>query len=242
MSVPTFEPVPQRSVRPADLFPDQREAVRAEDPPRSPATHRQHDLAVLVVVALVLAFLIKTLLVQAYFIPSGSMIPTLHVGDRVLVEKISYRLAEPARGDVIVFRRPGAQRRTGLVAGIRSFFEGLGLAQPDEEIDLIKRIVGLPGERLEITDGVVHVEGRALDEPYLLPDQRDFPEIRVPEGHYYMLGDNRGNSDDSRYSLGTVPRDHVVGRAFVILWPPTRFNLGLGHPDAGAQSRAPPAD
>jgi signal peptidase I len=242
VQVPTYEPAPHRSVRPADLYPDERDAVRAADPPTAAAGRRHHDLPVLVVMALVLAFLIKTFLVQAFFIPSGSMIPTLQVGDRVLVEKVTFRVREPARGDVIVFRRPGAEARRGLGAGVRSFFEGLGLAQPDEDIDLIKRIVALPGDTVEIVGGVVHIDGQPLDEPYLLADQRDFPSLTIPDGHYYMLGDNRGNSDDSRYSLGTVPRDHVVGRAFVILWPPTRLNLGLGHTYSPVESRAPPAD
>lgn len=241
MNVPTYEPAAQRSVRPADLFPEDRDAVRAADPPGAPAGHRSHDLPVLIVMALVLAFLIKTFLVQAFFIPSGSMIPTLQIGDRVLVEKVTYRFVEPDRGDVIVFRRPGAPERRGVGPAIRSFFEGLGLTRPDQEIDLIKRIVALPGETVEIVGGVVHVDGVALSEPYGLADQRDFPAVTVPDGHYYMLGDNRGNSDDSRYSLGTVPRDHVVGRAFVTLWPPTRVTLGFGASYV-PEPRGPPAD
>jgi signal peptidase I len=229
-TVRTYRPQPGWSVRPPDLEPEQRDAVRAADPLRPPKGRHRYELPVLVVLALALAFLIKTFLVQAFFIPSGSMIPTLEIGDRVLVEKVSYRFTEPERGDVIVFRRPGVEEPTGIGPAVRSFFEGLGLLQPDEDIDLIKRIVGLPGETVEVRDGIVHVAGVAVDEPYALLDERDFPPHEVAPGEYFMLGDNRANSDDSRYGLGTVPTDNIVGRAFVILWPPGNVTLELGHP------------
>jgi signal peptidase I len=220
---------PARSVRPPDLAHDDREALRAEDAPAGRRGGGLGELPVLLVVALVLAFLIKTFLVQAFYIPSGSMLDTLQINDRVLVEKVSFRFRDPARGEIIVFRRPGAEAAQGPGAVLRSFFEGLGLVAPDEEIDLIKRVVGLPGETVEIVDGEVRVDGVGLTEPYTLPDGRSFPAVTVPDGHYYMLGDNRSNSDDSRYGLGTVPRDDVIGRAFVILWPPSSATLRLRH-------------
>ena len=217
-------PPSSRSVRPPDLDAHTRAELRASGGPG----HRKRSLAGmlemwgLVAVALLLAFVIKTLLVQAFYIPSGSMIPTLEVGDRVLVEKISFRFRQPQRGEVIVFQRPGAERaRAGVSGQLRSFLEGLGLAQPDAEIDLIKRVIGLPGERIRIRKGAVFVNGRRLDEPYAQPESRSFPETRVPKGQLFMMGDNRMNSQDSRFpELGTIPLDNVVGRAFVILWPP----------------------
>jgi signal peptidase I len=231
VSVDTHVPAPGRSVRPPDLRRRDREELRAAHAGHA-ARRRAGETPVLIVAALVLAFLIKTFLVQAFFIPSGSMIPTLEIGDRVLVEKVTYRFSDPARGDVIVFQRPGAEQPTGVGPAIRSFLEGLGLAQPDEDIDLIKRVIGLPGETVEIVDGVVRVDGRALREDYVLEFEADWGPQSVPPGAYFMLGDNRGNSDDSRYSLGTVPRDHVVGKAFVILWPPgnATFRLAQRYP------------
>jgi signal peptidase I len=226
VSVDSHVPAPGRSVRPPDLRRRDREELRAAHAGHA-ARRRAGETPVLIVAALVLAFLIKTFLVQAFYIPSGSMIPTLEIGDRVLVEKVTYRFSDPARGDVIVFQRPGAEQPTGVGPAIRSFLEGLGLAQPDEDIDLIKRVIGLPGETVEIVDGVVRVDGRGLREDYVLDFEADWGPQAVPPGSYFMLGDNRGNSDDSRYSLGTVPRDHVVGKAFVILWPPGNATLRL---------------
>ncbi len=187
------------------------------------------EAVVLGAIALGLAFLIKVFLLQAFYIPSGSMLNTLQLDDRLLVEKVSYLFSEPERGDVVVFRRPDAPERTGLQEAVRSFLEGFGLIRPDDDIDLVKRIIGLPGETISIRDGVVHVDGRPLEEPYVLPDGRSFSAVTVPEGHYFMLGDNRGNSDDSRYTLGMVPRENFVGRAFVIIWPLRNATTALGY-------------
>ena len=220
MSAPSAE----RSVRPPDID----AVVRADLRASGGAASRKRSLAGviemwgLVIVALLLAFLIKTFLVQAFYIPSGSMIPTLAVGDRVLVEKISYRVRDPERGEVVVFQRPGSEgARSGVTGQLRSFLEGLGLAQPDADIDLIKRVIGLPGERVRVRKGVVLINGKPLDEPYAQPESRSFPATVVPEGQLFMMGDNRMNSQDSRFAeLGTIPLRNVVGRAFVILWPP----------------------
>jgi signal peptidase I len=229
-----YQPKPGRSVRPPDLQPQEREALRRAAGELT-RRRRMGELPVLVLVALLLAFVIKGLLVQAFYIPSGSMQDTLLIDDRVLVEKVSYRFRDPERGEIIVFRRPGAEVGRGPGAIVTSFLEGLGIVAPDADIDLIKRVIGLPGETVEVRGGVVHVDGVALDEPYVRADGRDFPAVRVPEDHYFMLGDNRGNSDDSRYSLGTIPRDAVVGRAFTIMWPPVRATLQMDHdyPAAG---------
>ena len=224
-------PPAERSVRPPDLDADTRAELRAGGGPghRKRSVRGIVEMWGLVVVALLLAFVIKTFLVQAFYIPSGSMIPTLEIRDRVLVEKVSYRFRDPERGEVIVFQRPGAEAaRSGVSGQLRSFLEGLGLAQPDADIDLIKRVIGLPGERVRVSKGVVYINGKRLREPYAQPETRSFPVTVVPEGQLFMMGDNRMNSQDSRFpELGTVPLRNVVGRAFVILWPPSQATTSL---------------
>jgi signal peptidase I len=177
--------------------------------------HLQNTLewVAVVVGALVVALVVKTFLFQAFYIPSASMEPTLEQGDRVLVNKVSYDLHDVNRGDVIVFELDD---------------DDVG---EDGIKDLIKRVVGLPGEVVESRDGVVYVNDRALEEPYLDegtvtgdPDDPSNPPIErqtVPEGHVFVLGDNRSNSADSRYPYrGPIPIDTIVGRAFVLVWPP----------------------
>ena len=238
-------PPPERSVRPLDLDGQTRTELR-----EAAAAQKQRrglaglvDTWGLVVLALVLAFVIKTFLMQAFYIPSGSMIPALEVGDRVLVEKVSFRFRHPQRGEVIVFQRPGTERaRAGVGGQLRSFLEGLGLAQPDADIDLIKRVIGLPGETVEVVDGVVKINGKALEESYARPETRSFKPTVVPEGELFMMGDNRMNSQDSRFpELGTIPLDNVIGRAFVILWPPTRATASIdrAYPGVGETSLGP---
>ena len=239
MSAPSAE----RSVRPPELDAHTREELRAG----APAAARKRSVGAvvemwgLVLLALALAFLIKTFLLQAFYIPSGSMIPTLAIGDRVLVEKVTYRTRPPERGEVIVFQRPGSERvRSGVSGQLRSFLEGLGLAQPDADIDLIKRVIGLPGERVRVRKGVVFVNGRRLKEPYAQPETRSFPSTKVPPGELFMMGDNRMNSQDSRFpELGTVPVENVVGRAFVILWPPAQATTSMDrdYPGVGETPR-----
>lgn len=210
-------------------------AARAGEKPPAEAKEKEkrggplrffRELPGLIIIAFVLALLIKTFLVQAFFIPSISMDPTLEVGDRVLVNKVVYRLHPPRRGDVIVFENPNPIEEPGrnpFSAFYHWVIEGLGLSAPPDR-DFIKRVIGLPGETVEIRDGVVYIDGRALAEPYLpaRSDMRDFPPTRVPEGTLFVMGDNRLNSNDSRFSLGPVPIDRVVGKAFLIIWPPSR--------------------
>ncbi len=166
-----------------------------------------------IVGALVVALVVKTFLFQAFYIPSASMEPTLEKGDRVLVNKLSYDLHDVHRGDIIVFELEPDQ------------------VGPDGIKDLIKRVVGLPGDVIESRDGVVYVNDRALAEPYLAdgtitgdPEDGQNPAIErqtVPDGHVFVLGDNRSNSADSRYPYrGPIPIDSIVGRAFVLVWPP----------------------
>ncbi|MFP5326872.1 MAG: signal peptidase I [Acidimicrobiia bacterium] len=157
--------------------------------------------------ALLVAFVVKTFLIQAFYIPSSSMERTLLIGDRVLVNKLSYDVGEVERGDIVVFERP--PHDTG---------------NPDIK-DLIKRIVALPGETVELRDGEVFIDGRRLDEPYLQAhDDANVEPKKVPAGHYWVMGDNRSQSKDSRF-FGPIPDDLIVGRAFVRIWPISAFKL-----------------
>jgi signal peptidase I len=189
------------------------------------------ELPGLILMALVLALLIKTFLFQAFFIPSASMDPTLQDGDRVLVTKIPYYFGDPERGDVIVFEdpEPDSEEDRGVIGGaIHWLFQGLGVQAPDHE-DFIKRVIGLPGDTVWANRGVVYVNGEPLEEPYLTVETHDFDKVRVPEDHLFVLGDNRNNSEDSRFGLGVsfkgqpgigfIPIDKVVGKAFFIVWP-----------------------
>jgi signal peptidase I len=181
------------------------------------------ELPVLILIAFGLAIVLKTFFVQAFYIPSGSMEPTLQPGDRVLVRKVLY---EPDRGDVIVFEDPkgGSGTDRGVVGGFLHWLsEGVGFARPEHE-DFIKRVIGLPGETVELRNGRLYVDGARLEEPYLVgrEDTRDYGPVEVPREELFVLGDNRLNSNDSRFGLGFVPVDKVIGRAFVIVWPPSR--------------------
>jgi signal peptidase I len=189
------------------------------------------ELPILVVLALLVAILIKTFLVQAFYIPSPSMVPTLEHGDRILVCRICTRVGGIHRGDVVVFSSPhptsGPSR--GILGGaVHWLGQTLGVAQP-ESPDYVKRIIGLPGDVIELKDGQLYRNGVAVAEPYLDPnkDTRAFGPVKVPAGMLFMLGDNRLQSGDSRFpppnGLGWVPQDKVIGRAFVRVWPPSRW-------------------
>jgi signal peptidase I len=160
-----------------------------------------------IVVALILTLVIRTYVVQAFKIPSGSMRPTLMEGDKLFVNKYVYRFEAPRRGDIIVFRYPS-----------------------DPKKDFIKRLAGLGGETVEIRDGRVYVDGQVLDDPdsfgrfaYYNHDPYGAPgePVRVPEDGYYVLGDNSANSTDSRF-WGFVPKKNVLGKAVFRWWPPRR--------------------
>ena len=189
---------------------------------RSTLSSVARELAVLVLTALVIAVVVKTFVAQAFYIPSGSMEPQLQINDRIVVSKVSYRLHEPRRGDIVVFDAPGEEDDddSPLPARIlRTIVQSVGLAPPSTD-EYIKRVVALPGERVEADGGRVFVDGRELVEPYL-PDgttTSDFEEVVVPPDTVFVLGDNRGNSADSRI-FGAVPESTVVGRAFARVWP-----------------------
>ena len=153
---------------------------------------------------LVMAFGIRSYVAEARYIPTGSMLPTLQINDRLFIEKISYHFNSPDRGDIVVFWPPAS-------------------AHPQNERDAyIKRVIGLPGEAVEVTDGQVFVNGTALSEDYIQapPDYIWGPET-VPESAYLVLGDNRNRSSDS-HVWGFVPQENIIGRAVVRFWPPNR--------------------
>jgi signal peptidase I len=175
------------------------------------------------VAALILTILVKGFLVQAFFIPSRSMEPTLDVGDRVVVNRLTYRLGDPAHGQVVVFLRPtgvGQAPSSGPISWVRrAVAQGLGGTPPGNE-DLIKRVVGVPGDVLEGRGGHLIRNGRAVDEPYLRPNTvtSDFEKVRIKPDHLWVMGDNREDSADSR-SFGQVHRSTLVGRAVLTVWP-----------------------
>jgi signal peptidase I len=223
---------------------------RTGDP--RPAGHRRsflRELPGIIVTALVISVLIKTFLVQAFYIPSGSMENTLLVNDRVLVNKLVDKPDEIRRGDVVVFRDPGGwlagpggqpQPDRGVVGWIRSALVFVGLAPAAGEEDLIKRVIGVGGDRVVGKDGTVSVNGVELEEPYVFTGDpatdQDFA-VTVPDGTLWLMGDHRSVSEDSRAHnrqqgvSGFVPVDDVIGRAFTIVWPVDRAQL-LRAPDA----------
>ena len=185
------------------------------------------ELPVLFLIAVAIAFLVKTFLAQAFYIPSGSMLPQLQINDRVVVSKLAYKLHDPRRGDIVVFDAPGEESfakkepdRGPIGDAVHYVFERVGIVQPSTD-EFIKRVVGLPGDTVEGKEGHVYVNGRLLNEPYL-PDGMTtgtFPPRQVPPGGLFVMGDNRSNSADSRF-FGPIRQDTVVGRAFVKVWPP----------------------
>ncbi|MCC0095658.1 signal peptidase I [Streptomyces flavotricini] len=202
-------------------------------------TRRVGEVPLLIIAALCIALVLKTFLVQAFFIPSGSMEQTIRIGDRVLVDKLTpWFGSKIERGDVVVFKDPGgwlkgeAARPSEDPVGVKQIKETLtfiGLLPSADEQDLIKRVIGVGGDTVMCCDakGRVTVNGTALDEPYVSPGNAPSEirfEVRVPKGRIFVMGDHRANSADSRYHLdeafdGTIDEGGVVGQAVVIAWP-----------------------
>jgi signal peptidase I len=180
---------------------------------RSSATKTAVEWFVLIGAALVIALLIKAFLFQAFYIPSESMTPTLEKNDRVLVNKLSYKLHAVHRGDIVVFTAP---------------------PRTDPSVkDLVKRVIGLPGETVTEQDGQIYINDKKLNEPYLPQGTVSdcaaftphcFPSGPVPKDEYWVMGDNRPASKDSRY-FGFIHKNEIVGRAFIRIWPLNRLDL-----------------
>jgi signal peptidase I len=197
-------------------------------PTRGSAIRAAAELPLLIGLAILIAFVVKTFVAQPFSIPSESMVPQLEVGDRVAVSKLAYRLHDPRRGDVVVFDSPYPEEEAAADDAsvpsrvLHGILESIGLRQPSTS-EYIKRIVGLPGDTVSGHDGKVWVNGRELVEPYLPPGTftSDFSPITVAVGQLWVMGDNRSNSKDSR-SFGPIDRETVVGRAIARVWPPPR--------------------
>jgi signal peptidase I len=167
------------------------------------------DWAETIVVALVLALVIRAFFLQVFWIPSGSMETTLDIGDRIVVNKVIYNFRSPKRFEIIVFRAVPAMG--------------------EEKKDLIKRIIGLPGETLEIKDGLPSINGKPVEYPAgmietMNQDYANVGPIDIPADSYFVMGDNRPASADSRY-WGFLPKKNLIGKAFLRIWPLTKFNL-----------------
>ena len=192
--------------------------------PATPAT-RSHsatktaiEWTLLVAAALIIAVLIKAFLFQAFYIPSDSMVPTLKTNDRVIVNKLSYHLHGVHRGDVVVFTTPKGPDGKPIDPTIK---------------DLVKRVIGLPGDVISAKNDQITINGKVLKESYLSAGTvsnctsfkaQCFPKGAIPANHYFVMGDNRRNSRDSRY-FGAIPKSEIVGRAFVRVWPLDRLGL-----------------
>jgi signal peptidase I len=256
----------------------------ATPPPRSARHGRRREkrrkakapwweLPVLIAVAIAVAVLIKTFLIQPFYIPSQSMENTLHgcagcSGDRILVNKPIYYLRDPHPGDIVVFRAPTdiwfneplpSTPSNPVVKGLRWFGQLVGLVPPDEH-DLVKRVIAIGGQsvkccddngNVQISDSGPNGPWRSLNEPYVssrLPgSEAEFGPVTVPKGRLWVMGDNRAQSDDSRYHyvndykndpvLSTVPKGNVIGKAVIIAWPPSRWRT-LGTPETFTASAA----
>jgi signal peptidase I len=197
------QPPSPRAAQTQDLRPGPPDT---EKPGRS-GVRSTVEWIVIVAAALLTALLIKTFLLQAFYIPSDSMNPTLVQHDRVLVNKLSYHFHDVHRGDIVVFERPPGEIDPRIK-------------------DLIKRVVALPGETVEGRNGQVLIDGRALTEPYLPKGTQttDFTAQKIPPDKYWVMGDNRGNSKDSRV-FGPIPKSLIVGRAFIRVWPISKISL-----------------
>ena len=204
------------------------------------------DVLIIVLVAVLVSFLVKTFLVRSFYIPSGSMESTLMVNDRILVDEITPRFGGYDRGDIVVFRDPGGwlpvrtdPPRSPIVEVIDWTLSLVGLSAPDSDDHLVKRIIGMPGDHVVCcnTIGQITINDVPIDETdYLQLPNADSPasadpfDVTVPDDRLWVLGDNRYSSKDSRYNQeqpgkGFVPIENVVGRAFLITWPFDRFGM-----------------
>ncbi|MBW4690217.1 MAG: signal peptidase I [Lyngbya sp. HA4199-MV5] len=179
--------------------------VSGEKPPQKTAENPWLEGLKTIGLSAVLAFGIRTFVAEARYIPSGSMLPTLQINDRLIVDKLGYHFKAPQRGDIVVFSPTDTLEK-------QNFHDAF-----------IKRVIGLPGDKVEVKDGRVFINDKPLDEDYIADrPQYQYGPVTVPQDQYLVLGDNRNNSYDSHY-WGFVPRDHIIGRAVVRFWPMNRL-------------------
>jgi len=207
------------------------------------------DFISVVGAALILSLLIKTFLLRSFFIPSGSMLETLQINDRIFVNELVPNVIPVERGDVVVFKDPGGwlsatpepTNKPAFEQGVDFFLSAFGLIAPDSSQHLVKRVIGKPGDRVVCCspNGLIQVNGEEITEPYVSPgsspSDKNF-DVTVPADSYWVMGDNRGNSEDSRFhgdlpSKGFVNKKFIVGRAFVVSWPQTHWKWLDNYPD-----------
>ncbi|RLK55528.1 signal peptidase I [Actinokineospora cianjurensis] len=248
--------------------PEDEENLELEERPKPKRERKKRpfwiELPILIGVALVLTIIIQSFIARVFVIPSESMEQTLHgcpgcYGDRVVVDKLVYTFGEPEPGEVVVFGRPDTWNRSEFVTarsdnGFVRWLQGVGakfgFAAPDED-DVVKRVIAVGGQTVECCDDANHVlvDGKPLDEPYIYWDpernqqQDEFKPVTVPQGKLFVMGDNRGNSADSRVQggggqNGLVPVDNVIGKVRAIILPPSRWQ-GVG--DHNPQALSAPA-
>jgi signal peptidase I len=199
---------PPSALSAPDDFEDQPQPLEAPRRRRS-GLKVTLEWTVIIVVAVIGSFLVRTFAVQTFFIPSSSMMPTLHIGDRILVNKLSAKFGTINVGDIIVFKAPPTEH-----------------CNSEDVADLVKRVIGLPGQHLTSQGNTIYVNGAALKEawtywPTLNPA---LGNVTVPANSYFVMGDNRANSCDSRF-WGSVPRSDIIGKAFARIWPPSRIGF-----------------
>jgi signal peptidase I len=207
------------------------------------------DTVVIIASALVISFVIKSFLIRSFYIPSGSMFDTLQINDRIIVNQLVPNLVPLERGDVVVFRDPGGwlgslpeNKPSHPLAQVGEFLSSvIGLSAPDNNQHLVKRVIGKGGDRVVCCDldNRITINGKAIIEPYLAkgsnPSNTEF-DVVIPKDSFWVMGDNRGNSEDSRYHAdapgrGFVSKSFVVGRAFVISWPFSNFTWLDNYPN-----------
>jgi signal peptidase I len=206
------------------------------------------DLVVVIGAALVLSLIIKTFLIRSFFIPTGSMLETLQIDDRIIVNQLTPALYPIERGDVVVFKDPGgwlgpdvSEPTDPIVVSVDWFLSAFGITAPDSKQHLVKRVIGTAGDKIVCcdADGKITINGVPITEPYVssgqVPSAIEF-DVEVPAGSLWVMGDNRGNSEDSRYhgdlpSKGFVSTEWVVGRAMVISWPFENWTWLDNYPD-----------
>ncbi len=201
-----------------------------ERPPSNKGRGGALEFVIILAVSFLLVFgFIRPFVVEAFYIPSESMVPTLMVGDRVLVNKFIYDFTEPERGDIAVFKSvegPGPPKG-GLIEHLGAYLRG---ERWDKREDLIKRAVAVPGDTVRVTSGKLYVNGELQKEPYVNQQgarfQTPYGPSTVPPDHYFFMGDNRANSRDSRY-FGAVPEENIEGEAFLRFWPLDRLGILL---------------
>jgi signal peptidase I len=188
---------------------DQAPLTVSDAPRRS---HRRGiiEWLIVLVIAVTASFLIRTFVFQTFFIPSGSMNPTLWKGNRIVVDKLSVDFGTINIGDIVVFKAPPAVKR----------------ACGDDDVDLVKRVIGLPGDHLTSKGNTIYVNGKALDQKWTHYKQignTPIGNVTVPKGQYFMMGDNHAGSCDSRM-WGTVPRSNIIGKVFLKFWPLSQWH------------------